>query len=48
MTFLAPDAPASIGSALLVVAGVGEGAFIVWLVVKGVRLPATAPARSIT
>ncbi len=41
-TFLAPDAPAGIGSALLVVAGIGEGAFIVWLVVKGVRLPAAA------
>jgi hypothetical protein len=46
-TFLAPDAPAGIGSALLAVGGIGEGLFILWLVVKGVRLPAAAPARSI-
>lgn len=46
-TFLAPDAPAGIGSALLAVAGIGEGAFVVWLVVKGIRLPAAAPAHSI-
>jgi hypothetical protein len=46
-TFLAPDAPAGIGSALLVVAGLGEGAFMVWLVVKGVRVPPGAPTRSI-
>jgi hypothetical protein len=45
-TFLAPDAPAGIGSTLLAVAGIGEGAFVLWLVVKGVRLPAAAPARS--
>src|SRR5262249_46204682 len=34
--FLAPPAPAGIGSTLLAVAGIGEGAFVVWLVVKGV------------
>jgi hypothetical protein len=44
VTFLAPDAPAAIGSALLAVAAIGEGAFLVWLVVRGGRLPATAPA----
>jgi Domain of unknown function (DUF4386) len=43
-TFLAPDAPAGIGSALLAVAAIGEGSFVVWLVVKGIRLPAAAPA----
>jgi hypothetical protein len=47
-TFLAPDAPAGIGSALLAVAAIGEGAFIVWLVVRGIRLPAAATARSVT
>jgi Domain of unknown function (DUF4386) len=47
VTFLAPDAAAGIGSAFLAVAGIGEGAFVVWLAVKGVRLPAAAPARSI-
>jgi hypothetical protein len=46
-TFLAPDAPAGIGSALLAVAAIGEGAFVVWLVVKGIRLPAAAAPRSI-
>jgi hypothetical protein len=35
-TFLAPAAPAGIGSTLLAVAGIGEGSFVVWLVVKGV------------
>jgi hypothetical protein len=35
-TFLAPTAPAGIGSTLLAVAGIGEGSFVVWLVVKGV------------
>jgi hypothetical protein len=34
------DAPAGIGSALLAVAAIAEGSFVVWLVVKGVRLPA--------
>ena len=46
-TFLAPDAPEGIGSALLAVAAIGEGSFVVWLVVKGVRLPA-APAASLS
>jgi hypothetical protein len=46
-TFLAPDAPAVIGSALLAVAGIGEGAFVVWLAVRGIRLPAAARARTI-
>ena len=46
-TFLAPDAPSGIGSTLLAVAGIGEGAFVLWLVVRGIRLPAAAPAHSI-
>jgi hypothetical protein len=41
---LAPDAPAAIGSALLAVAAIGEGSFVLWLAVNGVRLPAAAPA----
>jgi hypothetical protein len=46
-TFLAPDAPAGIGSTLLAIAGIGEGMFVVWLAVRGIRLPAAAPARPI-
>jgi hypothetical protein len=46
-TFLAPDAPTGIGSTLLAVAAIGEGAFMVWLVVRGIRLPVAASPRSI-
>jgi hypothetical protein len=46
VTFLASDAPDGLSSAFMIAAA-GEGAFLLWLLVRGVRLPAAAPARPI-
>ena len=48
VTFLAPAAPGFVGSGLLTVAGLGEGAFVVWFAVKGLRRPASASLGSMS
>lgn len=41
-TFLAPGAPAGLISALLAVAVLGEGPFVLWLAIRGIRVPTAA------
>ena len=41
--FLAPDAPADIGSLFFTVGAIGELSFVAWLVVRGVRIPRGRP-----